>query len=493
MRSRYHHVSLFVFSVFALALLRLITPTQAQNSPFTIITTRDLEKRAADFVATVGGAAATTGFHITCARELTDAIPVQVASSNPEFIVTPAFTTVFCGSINTPAVTFQPRHGGVVSTTITIDSNFGSTSLELIGNGVLQEAAMHYSIELGPNTRVFSQVYDDQRNRLYLSDFGNNQVIVFDPVARAVISRIAVGAGPRNLDIAPGNSLLYVANRDDFSISIIDLDTFSEIRRIELPSLYPNPNPALPDQFNVRPYEIAVLSDRLALLGGDPGAASGGPLFKLDLSTEQLTALDIPRPRSQAARPVMNKSRDGASVLINLEPGSSPTNIVRYNIAEDRFTSVAYGIERTIAVAPDSSSSVSTHFDCNNLISNYTIYDATPLPIRTIKSVGCQSTGPVFSPIDPAIVYGLDDRAVGVEVLDLTKLQQIQALTFPFSPQLPGYGTYFFGSSGRPAVISGDGRWLYIPLVQVNIEPPSRLLAVYIGPKQKVALPLVQR
>jgi hypothetical protein len=61
-------------------------------------------------------------------------------------------------------------------------------------------------------------------------------------------------------------------------------------------------------------YEIAVVSEGLVLLGG-LGGASGGPLFKLKLETEQLTPLDVPRPRAQAARPVITCSRDGSVAL----------------------------------------------------------------------------------------------------------------------------------------------------------------------------------
>jgi len=56
----------------------------------------------------------------------------------------------------------------------------------------------------------------------YVPCLGDNSVYVIDVATRSVIDTIAVGFGPRAVAVSPNDSMVFIANSDDQTVSIID-------------------------------------------------------------------------------------------------------------------------------------------------------------------------------------------------------------------------------------------------------------------------------
>ncbi len=68
-------------------------------------------------------------------------------------------------------------------------------------------------------------VYDQPRQRLYLSNSDHNRVEIFDLAAHRYIAPIVVGNEPAGLALTPDGTLLAVVNSGDGTVSVIDLAT----------------------------------------------------------------------------------------------------------------------------------------------------------------------------------------------------------------------------------------------------------------------------
>jgi YVTN family beta-propeller protein len=64
--------------------------------------------------------------------------------------------------------------------------------------------------------------YDQQRQRLYISNTSNNRVEVFNLATQDLLSPISVGNAPTNLSLTPDGTRLAVLNSTDGTISVID-------------------------------------------------------------------------------------------------------------------------------------------------------------------------------------------------------------------------------------------------------------------------------
>jgi YVTN family beta-propeller protein len=78
--------------------------------------------------------------------------------------------------------------------------------------------------------------YDQPRQRLYATNYGTNQVNVFDLNTHAYIAAVNVGQAPAGLSITPDGTKLVVANNSSSNISIINLATLSVSATLSLPA-----------------------------------------------------------------------------------------------------------------------------------------------------------------------------------------------------------------------------------------------------------------
>lgn len=79
-------------------------------------------------------------------------------------------------------------------------------------------------------------VYSLERDRLYVGDFKNKEVVVFDPDDFSVTAQIAIGAGAFHMAINDRIDQLWVNNIVDKTTSVIDVSMNTVIQTIGLPS-----------------------------------------------------------------------------------------------------------------------------------------------------------------------------------------------------------------------------------------------------------------
>lgn len=66
----------------------------------------------------------------------------------------------------------------------------------------------------------------------YIPNIGSGNITVMDVEREEVIHHFPVGRGPEGVAVHPSGELLYVANQEDDTISIIDTNTYKEVKKL---------------------------------------------------------------------------------------------------------------------------------------------------------------------------------------------------------------------------------------------------------------------
>jgi YVTN family beta-propeller protein len=416
-----------------------------------------------DFDAPVGGAVEHYAFTVACSGA--EGAEVAVASDNPQFELTWGASYIQCGSTYLFHARFSPRAPGLTTANVTISSTVGAAAVELVGNGILSQAPAQWVADLGPGTSASRLVHDAHRNLLYVTDSALNRVLVFSPATRTVVATIPVGLQPVGLALTPDGETLYVANSGEYAISVIDINLRQQLYKIATPSLGPGSG--------YTPNDITVISGTVALVSSaPPGAASGGPIYQLDLGSHAISARsDLGGGRYSLLR----TSLDWAATVILHEPGASPTGITWYQPATGSIQTAGHGLERSLGIAPDASRVVTSFHDCNVLSPDLTVLNEALNVLGRIQLLGCQAVGVAFNAVVPALAYATDGRNThALAVADTLGLRQTHELALHI-PQ-----DYYMSS--HALVTAADGVWTYQLLGQVYNAPPSKLIAVNVQP-----------
>ncbi|MFN5135832.1 MAG: bifunctional YncE family protein/alkaline phosphatase family protein [Chitinophagaceae bacterium] len=88
-------------------------------------------------------------------------------------------------------------------------------------------------------SEAYSCVLSANKKELFISLWGGDKVLVFDVDARTIKSEIAVGDNPNELLLNKAGTILYVANANDNSVSVIDTKQ-KKVLEVLNAALYPN-------------------------------------------------------------------------------------------------------------------------------------------------------------------------------------------------------------------------------------------------------------
>ncbi len=178
----------------------------------------------------------------------------------------------------------------------------------------------------------------------YISNTGSDEVWVVDIDAQAVVDVVDVGDDPRGIDITPDNSRVYVANRFDNTISVIDTSTNTALAPIDLG--------ASPTVTATEPYDVVVSADGsylyVAMKNG--GSENGdGTVVVVDLPAGTVLAEEV---LDSAASPEgIAVTPDGQKVYV---AARGPMYVVDVsNPASPNFTGTTGLAERELVVSPD--------------------------------------------------------------------------------------------------------------------------------------------
>lgn len=119
------------------------------------------------------------------------------------------------------------RDGRVPGQRADIRARLDSTPSARCGSGHSQ-CATH-----AIGTGLSSLVFDATGESLYIADAGTDQVLVVNVADLSAVTSIAVGDTPMGIDLAPGGSLLFVANLYNRGVWVIATLTNSETTTID--------------------------------------------------------------------------------------------------------------------------------------------------------------------------------------------------------------------------------------------------------------------
>lgn len=92
-------------------------------------------------------------------------------------------------------------------------------------------------------TMLYSEAYScllsRDKKQLYISCWGCDKVIIFDTEKKSVVTEIAVGDNPNDMCLSKNGNILFVANANDNSVSVIDMQKQTVIETLDA-ALYPN-------------------------------------------------------------------------------------------------------------------------------------------------------------------------------------------------------------------------------------------------------------
>ncbi len=181
---------------------------------------------------------------------------------------------------------------------------------------------INYAFPTGPQSEIdqslaqpLDLVFSGDGSKVYVAGFGSAQVGVFDTNAleAGMISKqlIEVGAGPTGLALDEANDRLYVMNRIEHSISIVDLTTAVEIDR-------------LPVHFDPEPLEVRAgrrfLYDARNTSGHGDGSCASCHVFA-DFDS---IAWDLGNPFAAVIPNLIPKNNTPGVARINFHPMKGP-------------------------------------------------------------------------------------------------------------------------------------------------------------------------
>ena len=126
-------------------------------------------------------------------------------------------------------------------------------------------------------TTIGSILIDPGCQYVYIANRTQNRVEVYSLQTQAFEAPIAVGAGPRGMDFTPDGTRLYVANGGEHTVSVINLATRTELRKIFIPFDLGDDD---------RPTNIAIGNNGRALMTTEGPCCQTGYLMQLNLLTD---------------------------------------------------------------------------------------------------------------------------------------------------------------------------------------------------------------
>jgi hypothetical protein len=86
---------------------------------------------------------------------------------------------------------------------------------------------------------AYTCILSPNKNELYISCWGGKKIIVYNTNSTTITKEINVGSHPNDICLTKNGKILYVANAEDNSVSVVDLTTYKEIEILNT-TLYPN-------------------------------------------------------------------------------------------------------------------------------------------------------------------------------------------------------------------------------------------------------------
>lgn len=294
----------------------------------------------------------------------------------------------------------------------------------------------------------------DGTGHAFASNPSRNEVDVVNVYTGALETTIPVGSEPHGLDFSPDGTTLYVADSGGSQVSVIDVTTRRETRRVNIPP------PVLSNSDSA--YSIAVADNGKAFLSTTfNGTGGGGRMLEINLNTGAVRLRSDFYVRGMASEDTRLVPSGDHSHIGVVDASSSDGPVWVYDASTDSF-----GPERDLAwyvadVAMDRTGSRLVVGNSAFLTGGAYLLDGAAVP-GWIPGAG---RGIVMA-ASANIAYRVHDG--GVEVLDLARLRVAATIALPEILD-PGPGLVALSPDGTTlAVLTATG----ISLVAVASAQP---------------------
>ena len=106
--------------------------------------------------------------------------------------------------------------------------------IDLATDQHLPHERLELSVVDRPVNLPFDLAVSSDGQRAHIVYLGSGDMSVIDLASRTVLAHLEVGDGPRGLVLTPDDRIAYVANSLSDDVSVIDLSTFEEVKRIRV-------------------------------------------------------------------------------------------------------------------------------------------------------------------------------------------------------------------------------------------------------------------
>jgi YVTN family beta-propeller protein len=282
--------------------------------------------------------------------------------------------------------------------------------------------------------RLREIVIDPCNTHIYVSNESMNQIEDYSIAAGALEAPIPVGSQPRGFDVTPDSGRLYVANMGGSNISVVDLATRRELRKINVP----------PGFSSDRPFSLAIASDGKALFSTTfAGSGFGGRMMSLDLDTDAVAMqTDFFAGGTTTEATYLKASMDRAAIAVVAgDISSAPVFLYRASTSAFSGEHDLNGFVSTVAVSSNGALV---------MVDGTYVLDGGLNLLGTIPGGGWAAFGPTG-----AVAYRASTGAI--EILDTSRFRVLG--TVPVADAMQGS---IEGSSVGNMAVSSDGKWLAV-------------------------------
>ena len=381
----------------------------------------------------------------------------------------------FGGRFPTERIDLKTPAGAPGNADVTVTTSDGSTTVS-DGFQYLN------SIQIYPITGALdSIVYDQTRQKLYLTNQDHNRVEIFDLSTRAFLSPITVGRQPTALAITPDGLLLAAVNSTDGTISVVDLTTAHVV------ATYPaltaadascggqllNLSPAVPHRM------LVDLNCALALATGN--------FHLIDLDTGSLSCAGVVGCSSDGTSFVfdqglaaMASTPDGGRIFLADQSGTSGQPVGMLNLVANTLATGFDGTFGDVAANADGNTFAASFGIANAQLSRTSIMAYEPYADSGTQS-GHNLVGEKLNPSGSLLFVPQD---TGVDIFDVHTGRLAQHVVLP-EPIPSDTNAMALDETGtRMFLISNSGITLaqlfQAPLSLASVNPPAGLTGTHV-------------
>jgi len=286
---------------------------------------------------------------------------------------------------------------------------------------------------------------------VYVVNVGSDDVSVIDPLGRAVVATIAVGAQPNGVAVTPDGQRVYVSNFRDDSVSVIDAARRGVVATVEVGD---------------GPVGIAVSPDgRHAYVANRESST----VSVIDTASDAVVAtLAGVGPGSNGIALTPDGSRAYVNNAFSRDPGTLSVIDTAAGAVVDRVE--VYRNPKRIAVAPDGRTAYVANFRSWNI----SIVDVATNRFVTGLRVSGRTVGAVVHPNGQyAYVTNLDGTVEILETSNHLLTEPIQVGRQPYAVALSGQGgeAYVANLADDSVSVVDLGRDVEVATIAVGTKP----------------------